>query len=124
MKRKQREPWAEAQAALDEVVAMQAEIDALSARRTTAIRAFATAFAEAFPVQTFPLQERSRRAELAAALRVPERTAENLLGEARLLVEELPATLAALARGAFSYRHAQALVDELAGLEPHDRAAV
>ncbi|MBN9142001.1 MAG: DUF222 domain-containing protein [Micrococcales bacterium] len=118
------DPLARADAALGRVVALQAEIDALSARRAEAMVEFGEAFAEAMPADRFPLQERSRRAELAAALRVPERTAEGLLGEARVLVEQLPATLAALAEGRFSYRHAKVMADELCDLDAEDRAAI
>lgn len=123
MNRMQHDPRARAESALDEVVALQAQIDALTAQRTTAIHEFATAFDEGF-ASLGVLRERSRRAELAAALRVPERAAESLMGEARVIAEALPATLARLGDGAFSYRHARVLVDELAGLEPADRAAV
>lgn len=113
-----------ADAALDRVVALQAEIDALTARRTAAIHEFERAFDAAYPPAAEALADRARRAELACALRLPERTAENLMGEARALVERLPATLAALGAGLFSYRHAQTLVDETAGLSIDDTAAV
>jgi hypothetical protein len=115
---------AEADAALDRVVALQAEIDALTARRTEAIHHFERAFDAAYPASAEAFADRARRAELACALRLPERTAENLMGEARGLVERLPATLAALSQGLFSYRHAQAMVDETAGLSDADTAAV
>jgi hypothetical protein len=113
-----------ADAALDRVVALQAEIDALTARRTAAIHEFERAFDSAYPPAAETFADRARRAELACALRLPERTAENLMGEARALVERLPATLAALGAGLFSYRHAQTLVDETAGLSSDDSAAV
>ena len=61
--------------------------------------------------------DRSFRAELASTLRVPERTAENLIGNSRVLIRDLPATSAALLAGEISYRHAQHLVDNAAGLE-------
>jgi len=115
---------AAADAALDEVVSLQAQIDALTARRTAAVRAFEVAFDAAYPAGAAAFADRARRAELACALRLPERTAERMLGEARALVERLPATLAALGEGLFSYRHAQTLVDETAGLSTHDTAAV
>ena len=57
-------------------------------------------------------------------MRVPERAAETLLGEAHVLHRDLPATLAQLAEGRFSYRHAQILIDETAGLEADDRNAI
>lgn len=70
------------------------------------------------------LPERSFRAEIAMALGVSERTAENLIGNAVALVEALPATMDALDRGDVTYRHAVALVDELCGLEPSDLATL
>lgn len=115
---------AAADAALDRVVALQAEIDALTARRTEAIRDFEHAFEAAYPPAAAAFADRARRAELACALRLPERTAERMMGEARALVDRLPATLAMLGRGLFSYRHAQTLVDETAGLSADDTDAV
>ena len=53
---------------------------------------------------------RTAVAEVAAALRVPDCTAQNLLEEARMLAERLPATLTALCAGEFSYRHAKVIV--------------
>ena len=61
---------------------------------------------------------RSLRAELGAALRIPERTIDTLLGVSHILVHELPATLQALQGGSISYRHAQIMVDQTAGLPP------
>lgn len=60
--------------------------------------------------------------ELAAALRLPERTAENLLGESRMLTADLHRTLAALTAGEISYRHAQRLIDHASSLPPEARA--
>lgn len=64
---------------------------------------------------------RSLVAELACGLRIPERTAENLIEASRSLVHELPDTLAALAAGEISYRHADTLIHETIGL-PADEA--
>lgn len=115
---------AAADAALDQVVQLQTQIDALSAARAEALVAFDKAFRAAYPPEAAALEERAESAELACALRVPERTAQNLLGEAAALTRDLPATLARLAAGEFSYRHAQVLIDETAGLEPEDREAI
>jgi hypothetical protein len=52
-------------------------------------------------------------AEVAARLRLPRRAAESRLAEAVFLVEQLPATLAALETGAITAAHAHALVDLL-----------
>jgi hypothetical protein len=54
--------------------------------------------------------------EIASALRIPDRTAENLIKTSQALVNELPATLLALGEGRLSYRHAQILVDNSYGL--------
>lgn len=62
------------------------------------------------------MRSRAMRAELAAALGLSERTVESLVGRARALVHDLPATFAALRCGAVSDRHAQIVVDETAGL--------
>jgi Domain of unknown function (DUF222) len=53
---------------------------------------------------------RTAVSEVAAALRIPERTAEGLIEDARMLTERLPLTLAGLSAGDFSYRHAKAVV--------------
>src|SRR5690606_5001488 len=96
------DPVAAADAALDRVVALQAQIDALSAARTEALVEFEEAFAAAYPPNAAALRERALNAEAACALRMPERSIQRLLGEARMLTRELPATLAALAEGRFS----------------------
>ncbi len=118
------DPVAAADAALDRVVAIQARMDALAAERAEALLAFEAAFSAAYPPAAEPMRERAERAELACALRLAERAVDTLLGEARTLARELPSTLAALADGRFSYRHAQVLVDETAGLDRDDREAV
>lgn len=61
---------------------------------------------------------RSVRAEVACALRLPERTVERLFGEARMLLRDLPGTMGALGAGEVTYRHAQVVVEHGAGLEP------
>jgi hypothetical protein len=68
------------------------------------------------------LARRSLVAEIACALRMPERTAERLLNDSDSLVNDLPATLTALRSGSINYRHAQILVDNSALLEPALRA--
>jgi len=54
--------------------------------------------------------------DLAARLRIPERTAETLIGESQRLVQSLPDTHKALGAGEISYRHAQIIIDQTAGL--------
>jgi hypothetical protein len=67
---------------------------------------------------------RSLKAEIACALRIPERTAENQLATAHSLTHELPGALAVLKAGEISYRHAEALVDSVAGLDTDAAAAL
>jgi Domain of unknown function (DUF222) len=64
------------------------------------------------------LAERSFRAETAAALNISERAAENLIGQSEMLQDVLPATMAALAAGNISWRHATIMIDEVAGVHP------
>ena len=54
--------------------------------------------------------------ELACALRLPERSAENLIAHSSILAASLPATLEALQKGEISYRHAQSIADHAASL--------
>jgi hypothetical protein len=70
------------------------------------------------------MELRSLRAELAAALRIPERTAEAQLVVSEALVHDLPATLVALTAGEISYRHAQILVDNTAALDSATRGTL
>ncbi|WPF81097.1 DUF222 domain-containing protein [Sanguibacter sp. 4.1] len=63
------------------------------------------------------LAERSVTAELACALRLPERSASTLLVESQSLVHEHPATMTALRSGEVSYRHALAVLDATIGLD-------
>ncbi|MER7975472.1 DUF222 domain-containing protein, partial [Streptomyces sp. NPDC096080] len=55
-------------------------------------------------------------AELATALRLPERTMMRLVSESWTLANHLPATLAALRSGDVDESHARVVVDETAGL--------
>jgi hypothetical protein len=112
----------EASAALERVVEIERRMASLAAERTDALVAFQAAFDAAYPPAQAPLRERARRAELACALNVTERTAETLLGEAGSLCRSLPLTLAALRDGRLSYRHARVLIDETATLDAEDRA--
>lgn len=58
------------------------------------------------------IAEREFVSELACTIRVPQRTAENLIAESRVLAEELPATRAALEAGEISYQHAKAVISQ------------
>ncbi|MDQ1529057.1 MAG: hypothetical protein QOH77_847 [Actinomycetota bacterium] len=70
------------------------------------------------------LDERAFTAEIAAALTLSERAAENLIGVSRALVQSLPATLTALASGEISYRHAQIMVEQTVGLDADSLATL
>lgn len=70
------------------------------------------------------LARRSIRAEVACALRLPERTAESMLEASRQLVANLSATLSALKAGRVTYRHAEVLVEESYGLSAEHAATL
>lgn len=89
------------------------------ARRLAQIAAEADHAERATSASTWSRTETAHRvvvSEVACALRLPERTAERLIDESRMLVHELPATRAALAEGAISYRHAHVILDEARSL--------
>ena len=69
---------------------------------------------------TIPLRE--VLAELAAALRVGERTVSGWLGDGAALVDDYPATLGALREGLIDERHASAIIDAGALLNDDVRA--
>jgi hypothetical protein len=60
--------------------------------------------------------------ELAVELKISERAAADLLHHSVLLIEDLPATFAALEDGAISYRHATVIADEADSLPKAARA--
>ena len=60
--------------------------------------------------------------ELAAALRLPERSVETLVAESAALQQDFPATRAALQSGAITYRHAKVLLDHSWSLPDEVRA--
>ena len=62
--------------------------------------------------------------EVMARLSLPSRTAGLLLSESIRLVEQLPATLAALEAGSISWAHARVLVDQLGDLSEELRGEV
>ena len=63
------------------------------------------------------LSRRSFITEIALALHVPERTAQDRILTGKFLVNQLPATLQALSQGSISYRHAQVMVDQCLSLD-------
>jgi len=112
---------------VDMLVQLEASISQLTAARTQLLetmRSWSDLSDRASGTSTGMSREvafRSLRAEVSCALRVTERTAEDLFGEARMLVRDLPATMGALSAGRISYRHAQVMVDQAAGLSLSDR---
>ncbi|ACZ21554.1 HNH endonuclease [Sanguibacter keddieii DSM 10542] len=114
---------------VDAVVAIEAEIAALSARRAALVdraRRWSREATDAVargrgedraPFLDHRLAERSLVSEIACALRLPERSAGALLIESQALVHEHPATMAALREGVVSYRRAQTLLDATMGLD-------
>jgi hypothetical protein len=89
-----------------------------------AASAAASAASPAADLSSRSLDERAFTAEIAAALTLSERAAENLIGVSRTLVQSLPATLTALASGEISYRHAQIMVEQTVGLDAASVAAL
>jgi hypothetical protein len=106
---------------VDGVVEAEVRIGEATARRARAIED-ARRFAEdSVPAGApKPSREMARRGfvcEIAAALRIPDRTAQKLIETSKALVHDLPSTLEALGEGRLSYRHAQILVDQSYGLD-------
>jgi hypothetical protein len=62
--------------------------------------------------------------ELAVALRLPNRTAESLVGESTALVRDLPGTHTALTEGRISYRHARVVIDHAMSVPAGARAGL
>ena len=67
--------------------------------------------------------EREFVSELACTIRVPQRTAENLIAESRALAEELPATRTALEAGEISYQHAKVVINQASSVPDEARPA-
>jgi hypothetical protein len=69
------------------------------------------------PERRRELAHRAVVAELATALRLPERTMSRLVSDAWTLATRLPVTLAALRSGAVDESHARVIVDETADVD-------
>ncbi|MHC3000382.1 HNH endonuclease [Microbacterium sp. HJ5] len=104
-----------------EVAGMIAVFAAQRVVRVDAMRRNALAEAERYGGGVMSVVERSIRLELAAALRVTEHAAAELLGFAHALVHRYPATLDSLSRARITERHAEILVDALDPIEPELR---
>ncbi|MGG7463020.1 DUF222 domain-containing protein [Plantibacter sp. YIM 135347] len=74
------------------------------------------------PARAKDLARLSLHLELSAMTRVPERTIQHRIAESGVLVDHLPATLAALSGGSISVGHARVIVEQLADVDPADRA--
>ncbi|HEY4268043.1 MAG TPA: DUF222 domain-containing protein [Galbitalea sp.] len=66
---------------------------------------------------------RTAVSEVAAALRIPERSAETLIEESVMLMERLPLTMAGLSSGDLSFRHAKSVVAHALSLPEELHAA-
>ena len=120
------DPWE----VLDELVATVVQVDRflnvvtawrtelLDRARSLGERVHTVRFGEPAP----GMARRSMVAELATALRVPERTMGELVDAAQALVEHYPAALAAMRTGEVSYRHAEVLMDHTRDLDGAGRA--
>lgn len=130
MHREPRSPYAIAQDGLAELIeaAVQAQrIEAMNAAMQVDVIFLTVGHAlrseEAFVPNTLSPQRRremahrSITAELATALRVPERTMERQISEAWALSTTLPATLQAMRNGRISSRHAAVVVQETTDLD-------
>jgi hypothetical protein len=117
---------------IDDVVGIDRAMATAAARRAVLVdqlRGWSEATASVMPpdtsaVRPWPAEAVARRvlvSELAAALRLPERTTENLIEESRSLAHDLPSTMSALTGGHITYRHAQVVIEHAASLPPDAR---
>ncbi|MGW9632088.1 DUF222 domain-containing protein [Agromyces sp. NPDC055520] len=73
------------------------------------------------PARRREMAYRSVTAELATALRVPERTMQRQIDDAYSLSTRLPVTLAALRSGAIGMQHARVVIEATTGLDDDPR---
>ncbi|MCY0905354.1 HNH endonuclease signature motif containing protein [Arthrobacter sp. H14-L1] len=117
-------------AALTQWSRLEARVAAGKAREVARLAAAADRIGTGLGLDAWQRQEAtaSMTAELAAALCLPDATANALLSESITLVHDRPRTLAGLAAGDLSYRHAEVIIDEVGSLtavaEPGIPAAV
>ena len=107
-----------------EVSVMMSVFAADRAMRVDALHRQALTEAEAHGRSLVPVVERGIRLELAAALRITEAAADQLLAFSEALVHRYPQALESLGRAGMTERHAQALVDALDGASLHVREAL
>ncbi|WP_127818030.1 HNH endonuclease signature motif containing protein [Microbacterium sp. CPCC 204701] len=101
-----------------EVADMMAIFAAQRLARVDAMRRVALEDAARHGRELTEVIERGVRLELAAALRITEHAAGELLRRAEALVHRYPAVLASLGRAAMTERHAEILVSGLDEVEP------
>ena len=101
-----------------EVADMITVFAAQQMRRVDAMRRNALAAARRDGGAVDAVTERSVRLELAAALRITEHAAADLMARAEALVHRFPAVLDSLAHARTTTRHADLLVDALDALSP------
>lgn len=101
-----------------EVAGMMAVFAAQRFERIDAMRLRALAEVDRYGGAIVPVVERSLRLELAAALRLTEHVAGDLLAVAEALVHRYPAALRSLARAAMTERHAEILASMLNEVGP------
>ncbi|KQZ83263.1 HNH endonuclease [Microbacterium sp. Root166] len=104
-----------------EVADMMAVFAAQRVLRVEALRRNALDDAARYGGAIESVVDRSVRLELAAALRVTEHAAGDLIGFAEALVHRYPAALDSLGRAGMTERHAEILVDLLDSAEPEVR---
>ncbi|SDY86624.1 HNH endonuclease signature motif containing protein [Herbiconiux ginsengi] len=109
---------------VDSVVVVQREQAMLEAKAVARLAAAARKanWLARLPGGSLEHSRRSLVAEVATSLQIPEATAAQRIDEAEALSDFLPATLAALAQGDISYRHAKAVVREAKTLPESARA--
>lgn len=106
-----------------EVAAMMSVFAAERLERVDAMRREALDEAARLGVALTDVVERGIRLELAAALRVTERAAGDLIARADALMWRFPPMLESLRRGRTTERHVEIFVDAMAAVEPefHER---
>lgn len=114
-------PVPDALARVIEIADYMSIIAAQRLERIDAMHREAVAEAAAFGRDLTPVVERGIRLELAAALRVTEYVADDLLQLAEALVQRYPSVLDSLAGARVTEQHARILVSSLDAVEPELR---
>ncbi|MET3721721.1 hypothetical protein ABIB27_003597 [Arthrobacter sp. UYEF21] len=100
----------------------------MAALKAQAAAQFAVTAASVAPPGASPGEGSAREAavtaEVACVLTIGERAAGSLLDQAQVLTTALPLTLSALQKGAISWQHARAMVEETATLDSDGAAAL